>query len=81
MSDDEHDPEGQTIAFEREQLTALHADAEQRITEIDSVLGHLLDATYGRCEHCGAPISDARLQARPWATTCARCAAGGRARQ
>jgi hypothetical protein len=36
--DDEHDKEGSTIAFEREQLAALRADAQKHLTQIDAAL-------------------------------------------
>nr|WP_231134935.1 TraR/DksA C4-type zinc finger protein [Motilibacter deserti] len=35
--------------------------------------------TYGRCEVCGEPIPAERLEVRPSARTCVRCA-DGRAR-
>ena len=76
--DDEHDPEGATIAFEREQLTALRRQACDRIVEIDEALQRLAAGTYGMCEQCGAVIPDERLAIRPAARTCVRCA--GRSR-
>ena len=73
-ADDEHDPEGATIGFERAQLTALLAAARQRITEVDDALGRIDAGTYGRCEHCGRPIAADRLDARPFARRCIACA-------
>jgi len=69
-SDDEHDPEGATIAFERSQADALRAAARARLADIDAALERVAAGTYGRCVVCGAPIPDARLQARPFAATC-----------
>lgn len=74
-ADDEHDPEGATIAFERSQLDALIQQAEQRVTEIDAAAERLRTSTYGVCETCGGPIGEQRLDARPTARTCIRCAA------
>ncbi|WP_051681760.1 TraR/DksA C4-type zinc finger protein [Cellulomonas sp. HZM] len=68
--DDEHDPEGATIAFERAQLEALAADARGQLAEIDAALARLADGTYGRCAVGGEPIAPGRLAARPTATTC-----------
>ncbi|UZN04126.1 TraR/DksA family transcriptional regulator [Cellulomonas sp. S1-8] len=68
--DDEHDPEGATIAFERAQLEALAADARRRLVEVDAALARLAAGTYGTCAVGGEPIDDARLEARPTATTC-----------
>jgi len=72
-ADDEHDPEGATIGFERAQLTALLAAARERIAEVDDAL-HRVDAgTYGACERCGQPIAEERLAARPFARSCVAC--------
>ena len=68
--DDEHDPEGATIAFERAQVDALAADVARRLAEIDAAESRLEDGTYGICLVGGEPISDERLAARPTATTC-----------
>jgi len=73
-ADDEHDPEGATIGFERAQLTALLAAARERIAEIDDALRRIDVATYGICEGCGQPIADERLVARPFARYCIACA-------
>ena len=73
--DDEHDPEGATIAFEREHITALAGQARQHLADIDAALGRLDAGRYGTCERCGAPIGAARLAARPAAATCITCAA------
>ncbi|GIJ81288.1 RNA polymerase-binding transcription factor DksA [Micromonospora phaseoli] len=73
-ADDEHDPEGATIGFERAQLTALLAVARERIADVDDALRRVDAATYGVCERCGQPIGDERLAARPFARFCMACA-------
>jgi len=73
-ADDEHDPEGATIAFERAQLAALLDQAQSHLAELDQALGRLSEGRYGRCERCGQPIAPARLAARPAARTCITCA-------
>src|SRR4051812_1866238 len=73
-ADDEHDPEGATVGFERAQLTALLAAARQRIVEVDDALRRVDTATYGVCERCGQPIAEDRLAARPFARHCIACA-------
>lgn len=75
-ADDEHDPEGSTIAFERSQLGALAEQAQTALTEIDAALARVAAGTYATCESCGRPISDERLQARPVVRTCIDCASG-----
>jgi len=74
-ADDEHDPEGATIAFERQHVTALLAQAREHLAAIEAALRRLADGSYGVCERCGRPIGAARLAARPAATTCIACAA------
>ena len=74
-TDDEHDPEGATIAFERAQVAALLERARGRLADIDLALARIRSGSYGRCEHCGQPIAAGRLAARPAARTCIRCAA------
>ncbi len=73
-TDDEHDPEGATIAFERQHVAALLGQARERLAEIDAALGRLDDGGYGRCHRCGGPIGAERLAVRPSATTCVGCA-------
>jgi DnaK suppressor protein len=75
-ADDEHDPEGATIAFERSQVDALVRQARTRLAELDAALDRLDAGTYGSCERCGRPIPPARLDARPEARTCVGCASG-----
>lgn len=72
--DDEHDPEGATIAFERSQIGALVHQATTELEEIGAAEQRLAAGAYGRCERCGASIPVGRLQARPTARTCVGCA-------
>ena len=73
-TDDEHDPEGATIAYERAQVTALARQAEHDLTAIDAALEHFADGTVGICAECGGPIAWERLVALPGVRTCIRCA-------
>ena len=73
-SDDEHDPEGSTLAFERSQTDALLAQSTKRLAEIAAALERLDAGTYGTCVRCGERIAVARLEARPYAPTCIACA-------
>ena len=69
-ADDEHDPEGATIAFERSQVDALIRQAERRLAEVDAALARVADGTYGVCLVCGRAIPAGRLEARPTTTAC-----------
>lgn len=74
-ADDEHDPEGQTIAYERSQLSAMIRQARDHIDEIDAAAARLAAGSYGRCEVCHQPIGAERLEGRPTARTCVEHAA------
>lgn len=76
-ADDEHDPEGATIAFEREQLTALLIRAREARAEVDQALARLEQGTYGVCEGCAGSIAAGRLEALPAVRTCITCAGRG----
>ena len=73
-ADDEHDPEGHTIAFERSQVDALVRQARDRLAEVDAALVRLDAGSYGSCERCGRPIGEERLDARPETRLCIDCA-------
>lgn len=73
-TDDEHDPEGSTIAYERSKVAALVAQADAHLDDIQRALDRLDAGTYGVCERCSAEIADARLEARPVVRTCIECA-------
>jgi DnaK suppressor protein len=73
-ADDEHDPEGATIAFERQQVAALLEQARRRLADVEAALARRDAGSYGVCETCGRPIAPERLVARPAARTCIDCA-------
>ncbi len=73
-NDDEHDPEGSTLAWERSQAVALRRETEQRRAWIAEALRAVDEGRYGVCANCGRPIAEGRLEARPWTTLCVDCA-------
>ena len=73
--DDEHDPEGSTIAFERSQLQAVLDQAIDQLGEVDAAVERVAADAYGTCERCEKPIADERLTALPSARYCIDCAA------
>jgi DnaK suppressor protein len=75
-ADDEHDPEGATIAFERAQTLAVADQLRRGLADLDAAAARLDAGTYGICEVCARPIAEARLEARPTATRCIDCASG-----
>lgn len=73
-ADDEHDPEGPTIAFERSQLATLIHQAERHLDDIEEARMRVASGRYGLCETCGKPVAMARLDALPVARRCFGCA-------
>jgi DnaK suppressor protein len=73
-TDDEHDPEGATIAFEHARVGALLAQARAHLAAIDHAESRLRSDVLDRCEKCGELIGAGRREARPTATTCIACA-------
>ena len=73
-TDDEHDPEGATLAFERQHTAALLEVSRKQLAAIEVALERVRDGRYALCDRCGQPIGDDRLAARPAALTCIRCA-------
>ena len=73
--DDEHDPEGATIAFERERTAALRLQTERRLDEIDRAISRLGGGRYGICRSCEQHIAEERLRAIPEAELCTKCVA------
>ncbi len=73
-ADDEHDPEGAKIAFERQQVAALLEAARRRLADVEAALERRAAGGYGVCEGCGGSIPAERLAARPSARTCVACA-------
>ena len=75
--DDEHDPEGHTIAFERSQLTARRDGYLRAIADLAAAESRLEDEASGLCEGCCAPIPHERRLAVPTTTRCVECARPG----
>ena len=73
-TDDEHDPEGATIAFERAQVSSLLRQATTDRTALRDTLQRLDAPGYGACEVCAGFIGVERLMALPATQRCIRCA-------
>lgn len=74
--DDEHDPEGATIAFELSQASSHLQQSGRRAEEIEAALTRMDAGTYGVCAVCKEPIARGRLEARPWTPYCIKHAGG-----
>jgi DnaK suppressor protein len=73
-ADDEHDPEGATMAFEREHVASLLDQTRDQLSRVEAALHRLEEGSYGVCQRCGQQIAAGRLEARPTATLCIACA-------
>lgn len=63
-------PSAETDEVTRAQREALN----QVLQEISTAQQRLAEGTFGLCTGCAQPIPLARLEIRPWATTCVTCA-------
>jgi DnaK suppressor protein len=73
-TDDEHDPEGHTIAWERQQIAALLDETKITLTTIEAAEQRIVDGLYGTCTICGGEIAAERLDALPATPMCVSCA-------
>lgn len=67
---DQHPADQGTETVEMEQSQSLLEQVETSLGEIEHALRRVSEGTYGRCEACGRPIGDDRLDARPAARYC-----------
>ena len=74
-TDDEHDPEGATIAYERAQAIALLRQAREDLDALAITLVQLESAHEVVCSICGRAIDLERVATLPTTSRCIRCAA------
>ena len=77
-TDDEHDPEGSTVSWDRATQEVTARAAREHLAEIDAAIARVTAGWDGRCADCGKLIPPARLAARPSADRCVRCAGARR---
>ena len=73
-NDDEHDPEGVTVAFERAQVQGMLDQARTDLADLDRAIVRAREGTYWTCARCAGPIAEERLAALPATRTCITCA-------
>ena len=66
--------DGTSIAVERLSQVAAHEGLHDTLGQLARAEASLAEGTYGVCEVCGERIAAGRLEARPFATRCVRCA-------
>jgi DnaK suppressor protein len=62
------------VTAERGEAEALAVTLRESLDVVDRALAKWDEGTFGVCEACGRPISEARLEAMPTATRCIDCA-------
>jgi DnaK suppressor protein len=67
---DQHPGDVGTETFELERNVSLLEQVENELEEIEAAFGRLDRGDYGRCQACGRPIGDERLEAMPAARFC-----------
>ena len=67
---DQHPGDAGTETFELERNVSLLEQVENELEEIEAAFGRLERGEYGRCQACGRPIGDERLDAMPAARFC-----------
>ena len=71
---DEGFADSSQVTAERGEIDALAVSLSDTLEHIEVALQKFDDGTYGRCEDCGGPIAEARLEAMPAARLCITCA-------
>lgn len=69
---DQHPADAATQLHDREVDESVLGGLETGLAEVDEAFDRLDDGTYGRCQECGEPIADERLEAVPATRFCAR---------
>lgn len=69
------DMNDQSVDLEDDEvLEAVGRAAQQEVQLLQAALKRIENGSYGICQGCGNPISDARLEAVPYAVVCRDCA-------
>ena len=74
LSFDEGFADSGQVTAERGEVDALAGTLLETLQETEDALAKFDAGTYGRCESCGEPIGEARLEAMPAARLCMSCA-------
>lgn len=70
---DNHPADIGSETFERGKDLGLKDNERVLLNTVERALEKIHHGTYGRCDRCGAEISQERLEALPWATQCIDC--------
>ncbi len=59
--------------LETNQEQSILANEQALLSEVLRALKRIDDGTYGKCENCGKPVPEKRLEAIPWAARDIKC--------
>jgi DnaK suppressor protein len=62
--------EGTSMAIDRFAQVGVHDRLQRTRADVVRALEKLDEGSYGRCDVCGRPIGEGRLEALPWAVLC-----------
>ncbi len=62
--------DGTSMAIDRLQQVAVHDRLQITLADVERALVKLDEGSWGRCDVCGEPIAEERLEALPWAVVC-----------
>lgn len=71
--DSNHPGDASTQLVEREKDEALTENVDSLLQQIDQALAKIVEGTYGKCDRCGKPIGESRLDALPYVSLCIDC--------
>jgi RNA polymerase-binding transcription factor DksA len=62
--------EGTSMAVDRLAAVSAQEHLLAMLDEVRRARRRVADGTYGKCEVCGEPLPEERLEVRPWAVRC-----------
>ncbi|HZN16351.1 MAG TPA: TraR/DksA C4-type zinc finger protein [Acidimicrobiales bacterium] len=68
----QHQADTGTETFDRERDFSILEQVAAELADVERALQRLDEGTYGRCEACGEPIEEERLEALPAARFCVK---------
>jgi len=69
---DSEDENAAEVADYTDNLSIEHA-LEKQLKDVNKALANVESGSYGICKHCGQPIEEQRLLARPVSSSCVAC--------
>ena len=68
----DEDENANEVAEYSDRLSLEHT-LEKQLRDVKQALDNIEKGKYGICKHCGKPIEEGRLEARPTSTSCIEC--------